>query len=227
MEKQNIYHNSLAGEKKMSGEKVMVGQGSFSKEQPEKKMEKTGKESDNSNINEKRGNFSLNKKEGRGGQRFEKKPLHQRLEVEKLETKKVVKVTKGGRKFSFTTLILAAKVDKEEKAIAFAYEGGKEAIVSFRKSLQKAQKKLITYFPSQPRTISRDILINYKSTKIFLKPTPPGSGIRAGGILNKLFKFLGIKDISAKIIGSRRNKLNVVRAAFMALDKLTGKKYDY
>jgi len=45
-------------------------------------------------------------------------------------------------------------------------------------------------------------------------------------VLNTLFKYLEIKDISAKIIGSR-NRLNVIRAAFLALDKLTGKKYDY
>ncbi|CAG8815760.1 17272_t:CDS:2, partial [Racocetra persica] len=47
-------------------------------------------------------------------------------------------------------------------------------------------------------------------------------GIKAGGLLNQLFKYLEIKDVSAKIIGSR-NKLNVVRAAFLALDKLTEK----
>ena len=76
------------------------------------------------------------------------------------------------------------------------------------------------------RTIPHDICINYKATTIFFKPTPPGHGIRAGGILNKLFKYLEIKDVSAKIIGSR-NKLNVIRAAFLALDKLTGKKYNY
>ena len=61
---------------------------------------------------------------------------------------------------------------------------------------------------------------------IFLKPTPPGSGIKAGGVLDKLFRYLEIKDVSAKIIGSSNN-LNVIRVAFMALDKLTGKKYAY
>lgn len=117
--------------------------------------------------------------------------------------------------------------NKEKKAIAFACAGGKEAITAFRKSVQKAQKKLLTYFPFPLRTIPRDIKVNYKATTVFMKVAPPGSGIKAGGVLSKLFKFLEIKDISTKIIGSRRNKLNVIRAAFMCLDELTGKKYDY
>ena len=114
--------------------------------------------------------------------------------------------------------------DEEKKAIAFAYSSGKEAMIAFRKSIRKAQKNLITYFPFPPRTISQDVTVSYKATKVFLKPAPPGSGIKAGSVLNKLFKFLEIKDISAKIIGSRRNKLNVMRAALMALDKLTVRK---
>lgn len=136
----------------------------------------------------------------------------------------MVKVTKGGRRFSFTNLVLVK--DEEKKAVAFAHEGGKEVMTAFRKSLQKAQKKLITYFPTPTRTIPRDIIVKYKATKLFLKPTPPGSGIKASKDLSRLFKFLEIKDVSVKIIGSRRNKLNVIHAAFLALDKLTGKKYE-
>src|SRR3954466_152467 len=156
---------------------------------------------------------------------FEGRRQYVRLETERLETKRPVTVTKGGRRFSFTSLVLVK--DEEKRAVAFACSGSKESISAFRKSVQKAQKKLLTYFPSPPRTIPRDVIVNYKATTVFMKSVPPGSGIKAGGVLSKLFKFLEIKDISTKIIGSRRNKLNVIRAAFMCLDKLTGKKYDY
>jgi small subunit ribosomal protein S5 len=156
---------------------------------------------------------------------FEKKYTKRtHLQSELLETKRVVKVTKGGRRFSFTSLSLFK--DEEQKKIAFSYRGGKEMISSFRKAGREGQKKLINYWSSPRRTIPHDTCVSYKATKILLKPTPPGSGIKAGGVLNTLFKYLEIKDISAKIIGSR-NKLNVIRAAFLALDKLTGKKYDY
>ncbi|WNE40552.1 MAG: hypothetical protein mread185_000009 [Mycoplasmataceae bacterium] len=156
----------------------------------------------------------------------ERRPLRSpHIKSEMLTNKRVVKVTKGGRRFSFTSLVLVK--DEEKNAVAFAHSGGKEVMTAFRKSLRKAQKKAITYFPANTRTIPRDIVVKYKATKLFLKPTPPGSGIKASENLSKLFKYLGIKDISAKIIGSRRNKLNVVNAAFLALDQLTGKRYDY
>jgi small subunit ribosomal protein S5 len=142
-----------------------------------------------------------------------------------LEINRVVKVTKGGRRFSFTSLILIK--DEDKKSVAFAYAGGKEVLTAIRKASKEAQKKLICYFPEKRRTIPKSITVKYKATKIFLKPSPEGNGVKAGGILNKLFKFLEIENISAKIIGSRRNKLNIMRAAFIALDKLTGKKYDY
>jgi len=143
---------------------------------------------------------------------------------EVLETTRPVKVTKGGRRFSFTSLVLIK--DKEKKAIAYARGKGKETMVALQKACRKAQKKLITYFPNPPRTIPYQVLVKDGATKIFFKPSPPGSGIKAGGVLSKLFKYLEIKDVSAKIIGSR-NKTNVVRVAFKALDKLTGKKYGY
>ncbi|CAG8797526.1 13373_t:CDS:2, partial [Gigaspora margarita] len=103
------------------------------------------------------------------------------LKSEIIETKRVVKVTKGGRRFSFTNLSLLW--DERENKVAFSY-------------------------------------LSYNATKIFIKRTPPGSGIKAGSLLNSLLKCLKFKDVSAKIIGSR-NKLNVMRAAFLALDKLT------
>ncbi|CAJ0914563.1 1298_t:CDS:10 [Entrophospora sp. SA101] len=147
-----------------------------------------------------------------------------RFQKETLQTKRVVKVTKGGRRFSFTSLVLIK--DEEKKGVAFARAGGKEVISALQKATRKAEKKLLNYFPTPSRTIPCDILVSYKATKLFLKPAPPGNGIKAGGILSKLFKYLEIKDVSIKIIGSR-NKLNVIRAAFLALDKLTvsvGKK---
>jgi curved DNA-binding protein CbpA len=66
-----------------------------------------------------------------------------RLQSEVLETKRVVKVTKGGRRFSFTSLSLMK--DEEQKKIAYSYRGGKEMLSSFRKTAREGQKKLISY----------------------------------------------------------------------------------
>ena len=143
-----------------------------------------------------------------------------------LETKRVTKVTAGGRRFSFASPGLVK--DKDKKLVTFAYTKGKEAATTFRKLFQKAQRSFArfsktkptpTIFPFSPRTIPRDIEISYKNILLRLFPAPPGSGIKAGGALRKLFKMIGFKDISAKIIGSGSN-LNVTRAAFLALSKI-------
>ena len=143
------------------------------------------------------------------------------IQQEMLELKRVTKVTKGGRRFSFSALMLVR--DNRENSIGFAFAKGNEVSSAIRKAVQKARKNLINYFPEGTRTIPHDILFKFKATKIMIKPTPLGNGIKAGSSLNTIFKFLGIKDVSAKIIGSN-NKLNVVRSTFLALDKLTGKK---
>jgi small subunit ribosomal protein S5 len=215
-------------EKIATGQENKINHGDFL----EKKIEKDnispeGKAKESDIKNPRVVNNSFSRKFGERKEKPERKFSYYRPKTERLDTKRVSAGSKGGRRFSFTSLVLILMEEGENHGIAFANAGGKESIVSFRKAIRKAQKKLINYFPDSPRTIPHDILVKYKATKIFLKPASPGSGIKAGGVLNKLFKFLKIKDISAKIIGSRRSKLNVIRAAFLALDKLTGKKYDY
>ena len=218
-------------EKIVTGQERKINHGDFLKKKIEKNekdnISSEGKVKESDIKNPRDVNNSFSKKFGERKEKSERKFPYYRPKTERLDTKRVSAGSKGGRRFSFTSLVLILMEEGENHGIAFANAAGKESIVSFRKAIRKAQKKLINYFPDSPRTIPHDILVKYKATKIFLKPAAPGSGIKAGGVLNKLFKFLKIKDISAKIIGSRRSKLNVIRAAFLALDKLTGKKYDY
>ena len=162
--------------------------------------------------------------ESRGREREKREHFRSHLQKTILKTWRPVKVTKGGRQFSFTALALIK--DEEKKGVAYAHMGGKEPMKASAKAFRKAQKKLINYFSAAPRTIPRDMVVDYNATRLILKPAPPGSGIRASEMLITLCKHLGIKDVSIKIIGSR-NKLNVMRAAFLAFDKLTGKKYEY
>ena len=164
--------------------------------------------------------FGKNQSKEQRGKEF-KSPI----ESEKIEMRRVTNMTKGGRRFSFGSSVLIK--NEEKKSLAAAYCKGKEPVTAFKKSLLKAQKNLISYYLEVPRTIPYDLVVKFKATKIVLKPAPEGTGIKAGGVLNKFFKFLGIKDVSAKIIGSKKNKMNVIKAAFLAMEKFTGKKYDY
>jgi small subunit ribosomal protein S5 len=146
------------------------------------------------------------------------------IQQEMLQLKRVTKVTKGGRRFHFSVLMLVK--DDKKKAIGFALGKGNEVSTAIRKAVKKARKNLVSFFPVETRTVPFDIFFKFKATKIMIKPAPLGNGIKAGNSLNIIFKFLEIKDVSAKIIGSN-NKLNVVRGAFMALDKLSGKNNNW
>ncbi|MCE8163490.1 MAG: 30S ribosomal protein S5 [Candidatus Moeniiplasma glomeromycotorum] len=163
---------------------------------------------------------------------FTKRASSPFLQLERviLETKRITKVTAGGRRFSFASPGLIK--DKNKKLVTFAYTKGKEVPTTFQKMFKKAQKSFAHFsgktptwqvFPSSLSTIPHDIQFNYKTITILIKPAPPGSGVRAGGVLRKLFKTIGIKDVSAKIIGSGSN-LNVTRAAFLALSKINWNK---
>jgi len=143
------------------------------------------------------------------------------LEKESLQIDRISRQTKGGIRFRFRVLILVK--DKEKKSISFAQAKGNDVATAIRKATKQAKKRLITYFIDTPRTIPYHITNHFKATQILLKPAPAGTGIIAGNTLNLVFKYLGVKDISAKVIGST-NKLNVVKCVFQALDKITGQK---
>ncbi|RHZ36250.1 30S ribosomal protein S5 [endosymbiont GvMRE of Glomus versiforme] len=145
----------------------------------------------------------------------------------------VDKVTKGGRQRRFTALVLV----KKEKSVAFGYARGKDVFTAIKTATDKAVKAIhftaiktatdkavkAIHFAETPRTIPYDFKVKFCATKILFRPAPPGSGIIAGGVINSIFKYLGIKDVSAKIINSN-NKLNVVKCTFKALNKIAKRR---
>ena|ERR1043166_29811 len=150
---------------------------------------------------------------------LKKSPSTQFLEKIILGVKPVSRVTKGGRKRRFVALVLV----KREKSIAFSYSRGKDVATAIKKATKAASEKLTTYFEDTPHTIPRDLKHSFNATEIRFRPASAGSGLIAGGAVNLIFKCLGIQDMSAKIIGSR-NKMNVVKCVFEALDKFWPKR---
>src|SRR3954466_4292786 len=118
------------------------------------------KKNDEKKVNEeqkdsKRNSLGLDK----SGKKDEKRDRYASAYLyEVLGTTRPVKVTKGGRQFSFTSLVLIK--DKEKKGVAYARGRGKETINALQKAYRKAQKKLLVYFPTPPRTIPRDIIVD-------------------------------------------------------------------
>lgn len=151
--------------------------------------------------------------------RINKKERTKRITREVIQIKRTTKVTKGGRQFHFAALVLV----KEEKGVGFGYVGGAiDVATAINGATDRAQKNLVTYFSEVPRTIPHDLEHSFEATTIKLYPAPVGSGIIAGGPVSSIFKYLGIQDVSAKIIGST-TPLNVVYCTFQALEKINWK----
>lgn len=132
-----------------------------------------------------------------------------------VQINRVSKKTKGGNRISFSVLVVVG--DKKGK-VGVGLGKGIDVIGAIKKGIKRAQKHLISV-PMRGTTIPYMIKVKKGAAKILLKPAPPGTGIRAGGAVRVVVEAAGVKDIVAKILGTR-NKASNVYATMEALRKL-------
>ncbi|NNM43068.1 MAG: 30S ribosomal protein S5 [Chlamydiae bacterium] len=125
------------------------------------------------------------------------------------------KVVKGGRKFSFSALIL---VGDGKGHIGFGFAKANEVSDAIRKGTEAAKKNVMT-FEMEGTTIPHEITVEWDGAKVLLKPAPEGTGVIAGSKVRSVLELAGIKDIVSKSFGSN-NPLNQVRATIKALMNL-------
>ena len=146
---------------------------------------------------------------------------HKKEKVESDLTEKVLyinrcsKVVKGGRKFSFSALILAG--DGKGK-IGFGFAKANELTDAIRKGGEAAKKNLRS-FATEGNTIPHEVLVEWDGAKLLMKPAPDGAGVIAGSQVRSVLEMAGIKNIMAKSLGSS-NPINQVKATFKALSML-------
>jgi small subunit ribosomal protein S5 len=122
------------------------------------------------------------------------------------------KVVKGGRKFSFSALIL---VGDGQGHVGYGFAKANEVSDAIRKGSDAARKNIYT-IEMDKTTIPHEVYVEWDGAKILFKPAPEGSGIVAGSKVRSILELGGVKDIIAKSLGSS-NPLNLVKATFKAL----------
>ncbi|MFA6118383.1 MAG: 30S ribosomal protein S5 [Parachlamydiales bacterium] len=141
------------------------------------------------------------------------------LEEKVLYINRCSKVVKGGRKFSFSALIL---VGDQNGRVGYGFAKANEVSDAIRKGSEAAKKNLSS-FEIVNGTIPHEIEVAWDGAKLLLKPAPEGTGVIAGGKVRPVLEFAGIKNIVAKSQGSS-NPINQVKATFKALKMLQTKE---
>lgn len=129
------------------------------------------------------------------------------------------KVVKGGRKFSFSALIL---VGDGRGHIGFGFAKANEVADAIRKGTEAAKKNVFT-FEREGTTIPHEIVVEWDGAKVLLRPAPEGTGVIAGSKVRSVLELGGVKDVVAKSSGSN-NPLNQVRATVKALSSLKNRE---
>ena len=125
---------------------------------------------------------------------------------------RVTKVTKGGRTFSFSAIVV---VGDENGVVGYGLGKAKEVTAAVAKGVDDAKKNLIKV-PVFKGTIPHEQTGKYSGAKVFLKPAAPGTGVIAGGAMRAVLESVGVKDVLAKSKGSS-NPHSVVKATINAL----------
>ena len=136
-----------------------------------------------------------------------------------IQVRRVTKVTKGGKRFSFSALVVYGN---QNGKIGIALGKSREVASAIAKATNKARKSLID-IPLRDQTIPYPVMGRHGASTVIVRSASKGTGIIAGGAVRIVMEVLGVKDILAKSLGAS-NRLNVIKATLNALAQLRSLK---